>query len=61
MAPAHGLTQGFAWPTMLSGPDQWFWLHVAQAVLFATLAIYSYWRLAELIKEPAHASALGSH
>jgi membrane protease YdiL (CAAX protease family) len=95
MVPGHGLTQGFALPTVLfylfvdvmfgatayltrsilpslvthfiglvvffslvwpndasrpmvaeEGADWWFWLHVAQTVLFASLAIAAFWRLA---------------
>jgi len=97
MAPGHGLSQGFAWPTMLfylfvdlmfgvtawltnsilpglvvhfiglvifftlvwpgdaarrlvgeSGADPWFWTHVAQAVIFAALAILAFRRLAKV-------------
>ncbi len=97
IAPAHGLTQGFLWPTMLfyllvdsmlgtlaylsrsilpgiavhaigiliffgfvwpvdkqreliwqSGADTWFWIHVAQTVIFAILGILGFVRLARL-------------
>jgi membrane protease YdiL (CAAX protease family) len=97
IAPAHGLTQGFLWPTMLfyflvdtmlgttalltksilpglvvhtfgllmffgvvwpedrhrqllweGGTDTWFWIHAAQAVVFATLAIMAFINLARL-------------
>jgi membrane protease YdiL (CAAX protease family) len=97
MEPGHGLTQGFAWPTMLfyllvdvmfgtaayltksilpslcihtigliiffslvwpndptrrlvrtSGPDMWFWMHVAQAIIFAVMAILAFNRLRRL-------------
>ena len=100
MEPAHGLTQGFAWPTMLfyllvdvmfgttaymtksilpslfvhtigliiffslvwpndstrrvvrtSGPDTWFWMHVAQAIVFALLAIVVFKYLGRLSDE----------
>ncbi|HEX4322789.1 MAG TPA: type II CAAX endopeptidase family protein [Acidobacteriaceae bacterium] len=99
IAPAHALTQGFVWPTMLfyffvdimlgtsayltksilpglavhstgllifftliwpqdkhrelisqSGADLWFWIHTAQAVLFAALGILAFMRLARLTK-----------
>jgi membrane protease YdiL (CAAX protease family) len=97
IAPAHSLTQGFVWPTMLfyflvdtmlgtsayltksilpgltvhtiglliffglvwpadrqresvwlGGPDLWFWIHVAQSVVFAVLAVTAFVRLASL-------------
>jgi membrane protease YdiL (CAAX protease family) len=97
MAPGHGLSQGFAWPTMVfylfvdvmfgvtawlnnsilpglvvhliglmvffalvwpgdaarrlvgeSGVDPWFWLHVAQAVIFAALAVLAFRHLAKV-------------
>jgi membrane protease YdiL (CAAX protease family) len=96
IAPAHALTQGFAWATMLfylfvdamfgamarltmsivpgivvhaiglltfftlvwpydatrrivrtSGPDAWFWIHLAQAFAFGLLAIVAFVRLAQ--------------
>jgi membrane protease YdiL (CAAX protease family) len=97
MEPGHGLTQGFAWPTLffylivdvmfgttayltksilpslcihtiglviffsmvwpndptrrlvrISGPDTWFWMHVAQAMIFAVLAIVVFKHLGSL-------------
>ncbi len=97
IAPAHAVTQGFAWPTVLfyflvdtmlgtsayltrstlpgvvvhtiglliffgivwpqdrhrlliweSGADTWFWIHVAQALVFAALGILAFVRLARL-------------
>jgi membrane protease YdiL (CAAX protease family) len=97
LAPGHGLTQGFAWPTIVfyfmvdvmlgvtaylcrsvwpgvavhaaglliffaivwpfdsqrpllanGTMDWWFWLHVAQATLFAVLAVLAFRRLARL-------------
>jgi membrane protease YdiL (CAAX protease family) len=99
IAPAHGLTQGFLWPTVLfyflvdtmlgtsayltkstlpgvvvhavglliffglvwpqdrhreliwvSGADTWFWIHVAQAVVFAALGIMAFVHLARLAR-----------
>ena len=99
MEPGHGLTQGFAWPTMLfyflvdvmfgvtafltnstlpsllihtiglvvffsliwpndptrglienGGADRWFWIHVAQAIIFAVLAIGAFRRLATITR-----------
>jgi len=96
IAPAHGLTQGFAWATVLfyflvdamlgtsayltksiipgaivhslglltffglvwpqdrqrvpvweTGTDVWFWIHVAQAIVFGGLAVGCYARLAK--------------
>lgn len=101
IAPAHGLTQGFLWPTMLfyflvdtmlgtmayltksilpgllvhtfgllmffgvvwpedrhrqviwgGGTDTWFWIHAAQAVAFAALAIVAFINLARLAEPP---------
>jgi len=101
IAPAHGLTQGFLWPTMLfyflvdtmlgttalltksilpglvvhtfgllmffgvvwpedrhrqllwqGGTDTWFWIHAAQAVVFAILAIMAFVNLARLAEPP---------
>jgi membrane protease YdiL (CAAX protease family) len=97
IAPGHGLTQGFAWPTMMfylfvdvmfgttaylthsilpslvvhfmglavfftmvwpndaarqlvvaDGADRWFWIHVAQSLIFALLAILAFGRLARV-------------
>jgi membrane protease YdiL (CAAX protease family) len=97
IAPGHGLTQGFVWPTLLfyllvdvtfgvtaylsdsilpgmvvhgvgillffaliwpqdatrrsvrdGGADGWFWVHVAQAIVFAALAILAFVRLARV-------------
>jgi membrane protease YdiL (CAAX protease family) len=97
ISPAHGLTQGFLWPTLLfyffvdtmlgtsacltqsilpgvaihtiglsvffgmvwpqdkhrqliwvDGPDTWFWIHVAQAIVFAALGIMAFVHLARL-------------
>ncbi len=97
IAPAHGLTQGFAWPTLLfylwvdvtfgmtafltksilpglvvhtiglivfftlvwpndatrrlpqaGGGDAWFWIHVAQAVIFTGLAVLAFRHLARV-------------
>jgi membrane protease YdiL (CAAX protease family) len=97
IAPAHAITQGFLWPTVLfylfvdimlgtsayltksilpgvvvhaiglliffgivwpqdrhreliwvSGADTWFWIHVAQAAVFAALGIMAFVRLARL-------------
>lgn len=97
IAPGHGLTQGFIWPTLLfylfvdvtfgvsahltdsilpgmvvhsvgiltffaliwphdvtrrsvrdGGTDGWFWVHVAQAIIFAVLAILAFVRLARV-------------
>ncbi len=99
IAPAHGLTQGFLWPTLLwyffvdimfgsmayltksilpgavvhslglivfftlvwpydaqrrlvwqTGPDTWFWLNVAQAIIFTALAIPAFIQLARVTK-----------
>jgi membrane protease YdiL (CAAX protease family) len=99
IAPAHALTQGFYWPTMLwyfcvdvmfgtmayltksilpgsvvhavgltvfftliwpndthrglisvTGADTWFWIHVAQAIIFAALAVLAFIRLARLTR-----------
>lgn len=99
IAPAHGLTQGFLWPTLLwyffvdvmfggmayltrsilpgivvhsigllafftlvwpydtqrrliweTGADTWFWIHVAQAIIFTALAILAFSRLARVTK-----------
>jgi membrane protease YdiL (CAAX protease family) len=99
MEPGHGLTQRFAWPTMLfyllvdvmlgtvayltnsilpsvvihalglvvffsliwrndparqliesSGADPWFWLHVAQTIIFGVLAILGFNQLARVTK-----------
>jgi membrane protease YdiL (CAAX protease family) len=99
IAPAHGLTQGFLWPTLLwylfadvmfgsmayltksilpgavihslglivfftlvwpydaqrrlvwqTGADTWFWLNVAQAIIFTTLAILAFIQLARVTK-----------
>jgi hypothetical protein len=104
MEPGHGMTQGFAWPTMLfylvvdvmfgtaafltnsilpsvvihavglvvffsliwpndptrhlvedSGTGQWFWLHVAQTIVFGVLAILGFIHLARVTK-PVRAS-----
>jgi membrane protease YdiL (CAAX protease family) len=97
IAPGHGLTQGFAWTTLLfyflvdvtfgvsahltdsilpgmvvhgvgiliffaliwphdatrrsvreGGADGWFWIHVAQAIIFALLAVVAFARLAKV-------------
>jgi membrane protease YdiL (CAAX protease family) len=97
IAPGHGVTQGFVWPTLLfyffvdvmfgvtayltksilpgivthtigllvfftliwpkdayrlpvsqGGADLWFWIHVAQVILFAILAILAFRRLVKL-------------
>jgi membrane protease YdiL (CAAX protease family) len=97
IAPGHGLTQGFVWPTLLfyllvdvtfgvsahltdsilpgmvvhavgiliffvfiwphdatrrsvreGDADGWFWIHVAQAVIFALLAVVAFARLAKV-------------
>jgi membrane protease YdiL (CAAX protease family) len=99
IAPGHGLTQGFAWPTVLfylcvdamlgttayltnsilpsvvihavglvvffsliwpndptrelvesSGADAWFWIHVAQTIIFAVLAILAFQQLAKVTR-----------
>jgi membrane protease YdiL (CAAX protease family) len=106
IAPAHALTQGFVWPTILfyflvdtmlgtsayltksilpgivvhatglliffgliwpqdrhreliwgSGADTWFWIHVAQAVVFASLGIMAFVHLARLAEPKAPAAA----
>jgi hypothetical protein len=37
-----------------SGADSWFWIHVAQAIVFSVLAVWSFWRLATVcILEPS--------
>jgi membrane protease YdiL (CAAX protease family) len=100
IAPAHALTQGFLWPTVLfyflvdtmlgtsayltksilpgivvhsiglltffsliwprdkqrrligaSGADTWFWIHVAQAIVFAALAIMAFIHLAYRVRQ----------
>jgi membrane protease YdiL (CAAX protease family) len=100
IAPGHGLTQGFVWPTLLfyllvdvtfgvsayltdsilpgivvhavgiliffafiwphdatrrsvrgGGADGWFWAHVAQALIFATLAIFAFVHVARITGE----------
>ena len=33
------------------GADKWFWMHVAQAIVFGALALLAFWRLAK--QEPA--------
>jgi len=39
-----------------NGPDAWFWIHAAQAVVFTGLAILAYQKLANLLHAPvAHA------
>ncbi len=97
IAPGHGLTQGFVWPTLLfylfvdvtfgvmahlsdsilpgiavhaigllifftlvwprdttrrligeGGADGWFWIHVAQAIIFAVLAVLAFRHLAKI-------------
>ena len=102
LAPGHGLTQGFAWPTVFfyflvdvmlgataylcrsiwpgvavhaaglliffvcvwpfdsrrpllanSAPDWWFWLHVAQAAVFAILAVLAFRGLASVSRGDA--------
>jgi membrane protease YdiL (CAAX protease family) len=107
--PGHGLTQGFAWPTMLfylivdvmfgtlayltnsilpslvihtlglvvffsliwpndpsrglvesSGVDPWFWIHVAQTIIFAVLAIVAFKRLASVTKRDQASAAPGT-
>jgi hypothetical protein len=99
IAPGHGSTQGFAWPTILfylcvdamlgtmayltssilpgivihaaglvvffsliwpndptrqliesSGTDLWFWIHFAQTIIFAGLAILAFQQLARITK-----------
>lgn len=99
LEPGHGLTQGFAWPTMLfyllvdvmlgtaayltqsilpgiaihavglvvffsliwpndparqliesSGADPWFWIHVAQTIVFGVLAILGFNHLARVTR-----------
>ena len=99
MAPGHGLTQGFVWPTLMfyfftdsmfgvmayltqsilpgilihtiglltfftlvwpndaarrlvsaGGADIWFWAHIAQVLLFTTLAVLTFRHLAKLTK-----------
>jgi membrane protease YdiL (CAAX protease family) len=106
IAPAHSLTQGFVWPTMLfyflvdtmlgvsayltksilpgvtvhtiglliffgvvwpadrqrepvwqNGTDLWFWIHVAQVVVFAVLAVMAFVRLARLAKSKRSAAS----
>jgi membrane protease YdiL (CAAX protease family) len=106
MAPAHGLTQGFLWPTLLfyflvdamlgalayltdsilpgivihaaglllfftlvwpqdplrqlvaeGSAEAWFWIHTAQAILFAALALLAFRHLAR-ITEPARAGRM---
>jgi membrane protease YdiL (CAAX protease family) len=99
IAPAHGLTQGFVWPTLLfyffvdtmlgslayltdsilpgiavhsfglltfftlvwprdrtrprmpEAGDIWLWVHIAQTILFAALAILAFRRLASITRE----------
>jgi CAAX protease family protein len=39
------------------GADTWFWIHAAQAVIFGTLALLAYRKLAKLLNSPvAHAN-----
>ena len=35
------------------GADKWFWIHVAQAIVFATLALMAFRRLANQVPAPA--------
>jgi membrane protease YdiL (CAAX protease family) len=106
IAPAHAVTQGFLWPTVLfyflvdtmlgtsayltkstlpgvvvhtiglliffgivwpqdrhrlliweSGADSWFWIHVAQAFVFAALGIMAFVRVARLVEPNPPAAA----
>jgi membrane protease YdiL (CAAX protease family) len=55
---------GLIWPgdkarSLLAqgGADLWFWIHVAQAVLFGVLSLYALYRLAKLTKPGSHAAS----
>jgi hypothetical protein len=41
----HDAARRMVWD---SGADGWFWFHVAQAVVFTALAIFSFRRLARV-------------
>jgi membrane protease YdiL (CAAX protease family) len=41
-----------------SGADNWFWVHVAQAIIFSVLAVLSFRRLARVSMPPETASKL---
>jgi membrane protease YdiL (CAAX protease family) len=44
-------------PISQGGADFWFWIHLAQAVLFAALSLYALYRLATLTKQGTHTVA----
>jgi membrane protease YdiL (CAAX protease family) len=44
-------------PIAQGGADWWFWIHLAQTVLFGALSLYALYRLAKLTKPGSHATA----
>ena len=56
----HDAARRLVWE---SGTDSWFWMHVAQAVLFAILAVWAFQRLASVSSQdaPLRATNLGLH
>jgi membrane protease YdiL (CAAX protease family) len=38
-------------PVSQGGADPWFWMHLAQAILFGTLSLYALYRVARLTRE----------
>jgi hypothetical protein len=43
-------------PVAQGGADLWFWIHLAQAILFGVLSLYALYRLARLTKPGSHAA-----
>jgi membrane protease YdiL (CAAX protease family) len=51
----HDAARRLIWET---GADIWFWAHVAQAIVFAALAVWAFQRLARISPRPAKAKAV---
>jgi membrane protease YdiL (CAAX protease family) len=50
----HDAARGLVWD---SGADNWFWVHVAQAILFTVLAVWAFQRLGGVSIQDAPAGA----
>ncbi len=56
----HDAARRLVWD---SGTDSWFWIHVAQAIVFTVLAVWAFQRLARVSSRdaPSEATNLGLH
>jgi membrane protease YdiL (CAAX protease family) len=56
----HDAARRLVWD---SGTDNWFWIHVAQAMVFTVLAVWAFQRLARVSSRdaPSEATNLGLH